>query len=78
MANYAEYFEKLNIDAPKAKFHYGDRVFGRWNKIPFIGSIVREADKNVLVLLDLPVKHNKNIHNLLHIARMDVKLLKEF
>ena len=78
MSSYAEYFERRASEQPKPKYQYGDRVFGRWNKIPFIGSVIREQDKNLLVQLDLPIKHNKDIHNILHIARMDVKLLKDY
>jgi hypothetical protein len=78
MANYAEYFAARDADVPKPKFKQGDRVFGRWNKIPFVGSVIREQGKEVLILTDLPIKHNEDIHNVLHIAQMDVKLLKEF
>jgi hypothetical protein len=78
MANYAEYFAQRDADNPKPKFNYGDRVFGRWNKIPFIGSVIREQEKNVLIQLDLPIIRKQDIHNLLHIVRTDVKLLKEF
>jgi hypothetical protein len=76
MANYAEYFERKSAELPKPKFNSGDRVFGRWNKIPFIGSVVRNQDKIVLVHLDLPLKHNNVIHNVLRLAQMDVTLLK--
>jgi len=78
MGNYTEYFERRAADLPRSKFNSGDRVFGRWNKIPFIGSVVRNQDKTVLVHLDLPLKHNDNIHNVLHLAQMDVKLLTVF
>ena len=78
MGNYTEYFESRAADLSRSKFNSGDRVFGRWNKIPFIGSVVRNQDKTVLVHLDLPLKHNDNIHNVLHLAQMDVKLLTVF
>ena len=78
MSSYAEYFERRASEQPKSKYQYGNRVFGRWNKIPFIGSVIREQDKNLLVHLDLPIKHNEVIHNILHITRNDVKLLKEY
>ena len=78
MANYAEYFAARDADKPKPKFNYGDRVFGYWNKIPFIASVIREEDKNVLVQTDLPVKHEEQLHNILKLARMDVKLLKNY
>lgn len=78
MANYAEYFAARDADKPKPKFNYGDRVFGHWNRIPFIASVIREEDKNVLVQTDLPVKHEEQLHNILKLARMDVKLLKNY
>jgi hypothetical protein len=78
VANYAEYFERKAAELPKPKFNSGDRVFGCWNKIPFIGSVVRNQNKTVLVHVDLPIKHNDNIHNVLHLAQMDVKLLTVF
>lgn len=78
MANYAEYFAARDADKPKPKFNYGDRVFGHWNRIPFIGSVIREEDKIVLVQTDLPVKHEEQLHNILKLARMDVKLLKNY
>ena len=78
MANYAEYFAARDADKPKPKFNYGDRVFGHWNKIPFVASVIREEDKNVVVQTDLPVKHDEQLHNILKLARMDVKLLKNY
>ena len=36
MASLAEYFEKNRY---KPKYFLGDRVFGYWNKIPFIGTV---------------------------------------
>jgi CRISPR/Cas system CMR-associated protein Cmr3 (group 5 of RAMP superfamily) len=78
MANYAEYFAARDADLPKPKYNYGDRVFGRWNKVPFIGSVVREQNKNLLIQVDLPIKHKDNIHNILHISRLDVTLLKDY
>jgi hypothetical protein len=78
MANYAEYFAARDAEKPKPKFNYGDRVFGHWNRIPFIASVIREDDKVVLVQTDLPVKHEEQLHNILKLARMDVKLLKNY
>lgn len=77
MANYAEYFEARD---PKTnhKFEYGNRVFGKWNKIPFIGMIIREEDKDVLVHADLPVKYDKQYNSILRLNRNDVKILKEY
>jgi hypothetical protein len=78
MGNYTEYFERKHADLPAPKYANGDRVFGHWNSIPFIGTVIRNQNKTVLVHTDLPLKHNDNIHNVLHLAQMDVKLLTVF
>ena len=78
MANYAEYFAARDANNPKPRYVYGDRVFGHWNKIPFIASVIREEDKNVLVQTDLPVRHDGVNHNILKLARLDVKRLVSF
>jgi hypothetical protein len=57
---------------------YGNRVFGYWNKIPFVGMVVREEEKIVLVHVDLPFKYEDIIQNILHIARKDVTLLVSY
>jgi hypothetical protein len=77
VASLTDYFAKRDADKPKPKFQIGDRVFGRWNKIPFVASVLREEDKNVLVFTDLPLKHNDVYCNVIKLARADVKLLKE-
>lgn len=78
MASYAEYFAARDADKPKPKYNYGDRVFGRWNRVPFIASVIREEDQVVLVQTDLPLKHDEQIHNILKVAQKDVKLLKNY
>lgn len=78
MASYAEYFAARDADKPKPKYNYGDRVFGRWNKVPFVASVIREENKAVLVQTDLPLKHDDQIHNILRLSRTDVTLLKNY
>ena len=78
MASYAEHFAARDSNKPKPRYVYGDRVFGYWNKIPFVASVIREEDKNVLVQTDLPLGHNGAIHNILKLARLDVKRLVSF
>lgn len=77
MANYAEYFAARDADLPKPKFVYGDRVFGHWNKIPFVASVIREENKVLLLQTDLPVRYEQTNHSILRLSRTDVKLLKE-
>lgn len=78
MPNYAEYFAKRDEDKAKPLYNSGNRVFGRWNRVPFIGSVIREEDQVVLVQTDLPLKHNDQLHNILKVAQKDVKLLKNY
>lgn len=59
MANYAEYFEKNRY---KPKWEIGDRVTGKYGKIPFIGSVGNdtfisdEEGPRVSIHLDLPIE----------------------
>ncbi len=75
----AEYFEKHR---PKPVWFLGDRVFGRWNKIPFIGTVgndnmISELEgPRVTVFLDLPIKHQDKIHNIIVVKQKDIKRLK--
>ena len=81
MAGYAEYFEK---NAYKPKYFLGDRVFGRWNKIPFIGTVGNDSVVSLLegprisILLDLPIKYKGEIKNILIVKHKDITKLKEF
>jgi hypothetical protein len=59
MPNYAEYFEKNRY---KPKWEIGERVFGKYEKIPFIGSVGNDTyisddeGPRVSIHLDLPIK----------------------
>jgi len=81
MGNLADYFER---DAYKPKYFLGDRVFGRWNKIPFIGTVgndtvISEVEgPRISILLDLPIKVDKAIHNVIIVKHKDIKPLKEY
>ena len=75
---YAEYFANKNKDTPRPKFNLGTRVFGRFAGVPFIGTVVREQEKRVLVHADLPVKVKQDIHNVMWVPTKDVKQLVEF
>lgn len=81
MTNLAEYFSK---NRPQSVWQIGDRVFGKWNKIPFIGTVgndnmisEREGPR-VSIFLDLPIKHNDQIHNIIFVKQKDIKRLKHF
>lgn len=78
MPNYAEYFEQHR---PKPVWHIGDRVYGKWNKIPFIGTVGNDTMINetegprVSIHLDLPIKHKDTIHNIIFVKQTDIKRL---
>ena len=74
MVGLAEYFEARNTYKPK--YQIGDRVFGKWNKIPFVASVLRDEEHGIMVQSDLPVKHKNSYQTILTVDRKDVKLLK--
>ncbi len=77
MANLAEWFEKQ--ERYKPKWEHGARVFGYWNKIPFIGSVVADREKDyILIQPDLPVKLDNKLNNIIIVRHKDIKSLKEY
>ena len=81
MGNQTEYFNKIGY---KPKYFLGDRVSGRWNKIPFIGTVGNdtvislEEGPRISILLDLPIKYKDTIHNIVIVKHKDIKPLKEY
>lgn len=81
MASLADYFAKHR---PRAVWQIGDRVFGKWNKIPFIGTVgndnmISELEgPRVSIHLDLPIKYKNQIHNLIFVKQKEIKRLKNF
>lgn len=79
MANYAEYFEQNRY---KAKYSIGDRVFGKWNKIPFVGTVGNDTLINenegprISIHLDLPIKYEDKIHTVIIVKHKDIKPYK--
>ena len=65
MAGLAEYFAEHR---PAAKWSFGERVAGKFNGIPFVGTtggegMVNELEGSVVtVFVDLPIKHNGTWH----------------
>jgi hypothetical protein len=81
MSGLEEYFGKNRY---QGKWQLGDRVFGYWNKIPFIGSVGTDSVVNehegarVTVLVDLPIKHNNQLHNVVVVKPADIKPLVDY
>lgn len=81
MASLAEYFAKNRY---KPKYFIGDRVFGRWNKILFIGSVGNDTviseleGPRITIHLDLPIKFQNKLHNVIVVKHRDIKPLTIF
>lgn len=81
MGTLSDYFEKK---AYKPKYFLGDRVSGKWNKIPFIGtvgndSVVSEIEgPRISIFLDLPIKFEDRILSVIIVKHKDIKPLKVF
>jgi hypothetical protein len=77
--NLADYFAKNRY---KSKYEIGDRIIGKWNKIPFVGTVGNDSEINELegpiisVRLDLPFKYQGVIYHHLRVKHKDVKLYK--
>ena len=79
MGNIADYFER---NAYSPKYQIGDRVFGKYNKIPFIGTVgndtvIDSTGPRISVHLDLPLKVGETVHRVLIVKHKDITKLKE-
>jgi len=76
MGNQTDYFARIGY---QAKYSIGDRVTGKWNKIPFVGTVGNDRQLNerdgpeVTVHLDLPIKYQDIVHNILVVKHKDIK-----
>lgn len=80
MGNQSDYFNRIGY---KPKYQIGDRVFGHWRKVPFIGTVgndrcINGVDLEITIHLDLPIRIDQVNHNFIIAKHKDVKLLKEF
>lgn len=79
MPSLAEYFKANRY---KPKWFIGDRVEGKWNNIPFVGSVgndslvSEEEGPRVSVILDLPILYKEKVHNILIVKSKDLKARK--
>lgn len=75
MKTLTDYFKDTSW---KAKYQIGDRVRGRWNGVPFTGSVAintminEEEGPYVVVFLDLPIKWNEKIHTIVKVDLEDI------
>lgn len=81
MGNLADYFAR---NAYKPKYFLGDRVFGKWNKIPFIGTVGNDTviseleGPRISIHLDLPIVLTGKTHTVIIVKHKDIKPLKVY
>lgn len=79
MGNQTDYFERIGY---QAQYQIGDRVFGHWNSIPFVGTVgndrvIDKTGPQVTIHLDLPIRHEQQIRNVIVVQHQDITKLKE-
>lgn len=78
MASLAEYFEKNRY---QGVYEFGERVFGYYKKIPFVGSVgtdgvvSEEEGPRITVTLDLPIMIDGKMHTVIIVKHKDIKSL---
>jgi len=83
MASLTDYFEKNSY---KPKYFIGDRVFGHYNRIPFVGTVGNDRNKvggdpnpEVTIHLDLPMQLTSGTTSFIIVKHKDIKqLLKSY
>lgn len=79
MSNVAAYFAANRYHG---KWNIGDRVTGKWNKIPFVGTVGNDRQINdrdgpeVTIHLDLPIKYQDRVHHIIVVKHKDIKAYK--
>jgi len=75
MGTQTDYFNNIGY---KPKYFIGDRVFGHWNNIPFVGTVgndrcINGVDKEVTIHLDFPIRIDNSNHNFIFVIHKDIK-----
>jgi hypothetical protein len=81
MGNQTDYFNRIGY---KPTYHIGDRVFGYYQKIPFVGSVGNdtlinlERGPQITIHLDLPMRLTDGLKSFIIVTHKDIKPLKTF
>lgn len=76
MGTQTDYFERVGY---RPTYFIGDRVFGKWNRIPFVGTVGNDTviseleGPRISIHLDLPIKYNDRVHTVIFVTHKDVK-----
>ena len=77
MVTQTNQFLQRDKDLPKPKYNYGDRVFGKLNKVPLVGMVIREVEDTVLVHSDLPLRVEGKVKNIVSVPIKSMSMLVE-
>ena len=80
MGTQTDYFNRIGY---KPKYSIGDRVFGHWQKIPFVGSVGNDRcidgiNPEITIHLDLPIRLTGQLYSFIIVKHKDIKPLKEY
>jgi hypothetical protein len=76
MGSLTDYFEKVGY---RPTYFIGDRVIGKWNKIPFVGTVGNDTMINeiegprISIHLDLPIKYMNKVYTIIFVKHQDIK-----
>jgi hypothetical protein len=80
MGSQTDYFERIGY---RPRYWIGDRVIGRWNGIPFVGTVGNDTRINdiegprISVHLDLPIRYEDLTRGVIIVKHRDIRPLKE-
>jgi hypothetical protein len=79
MGTQTDYFNRIGY---KPKYSIGDRVFGFWKKIPFVGTVGNDrcidgVNPEITIHLDLPIRLTGQLYSFIIVKHKDIKPLKE-
>jgi hypothetical protein len=76
MATQTDYFNRIGY---RGKYQIGDRVFGYYQKIPFMGTVGNDrlisniTGPEVTIHLDLPMRLEDGLQNFIVVKHRDIK-----
>lgn len=79
MVTLSDYFSKLRY---KPKFFIGDRVEGKFNGIPFVGTVYNDSkisegtEPKVTIQLDLPICYKDTVYDIIFMKPNTLKARK--
>jgi len=77
MGTQSDYFNQKGY---RPKYWIGDRVFGYWNNIPFVGTVgndtvIDNTGPRISIHLDLPIRFEQKTHRIIVVRHRDIKKL---